>query len=325
MVRRYKFPLDLNDGSGEDNSYKGAILFQPYKIIPPQYSFTGTDQATRSTDNGDAEILSFANTAVEGANGLASSLLKGVEYPAAESCMLYLPPSIQVQDQVNLENVDLNIAGAGLEQALSSGQSGAAALKNYIEDVVSSVTDVFSANKSGDAARLIASRAAGGFGQPIAGAVASSLQTVQNPNTRVIFKSVNLREFSFTFKLLPKSKEESEEVKKIIHFFRRNLYPKTIKAGNLPVGYRFPNKFGITLSYGGRSMESLGHGKNLNFQKMYLRSFSTNYNPNNMVFFQDGNFTEIDMNMSFIESRALSFEDVSEEYRMNEDLNSLNV
>jgi hypothetical protein len=305
-MARYKFPLDLNSG---DTTYKGAILFQPYKVIPPAYSFAGSNQASRSTDASRRRLDSLTPPPVSGR--------AAIEYAASESCMLYMPPSIQIGDAVELENVDLGLAGQGLQNALNSGLGGAAALKEYVDNGVSSVTEIFSGNLSGDVARLAASRASGLFSDKVAGAVRSSLLTAPNPNTRVIFKSISLREFSFDFKMVPQSKKEADMIKNIIHFFRRNLYPKTINVGGsedgFPVGYRFPNKFGVTLSYGGKSMEDIGYGKSLNFQKMYLKGMNTNYNPTSMSFHKDGSFAEIDFSLRFTESRALTFEDISEE------------
>lgn len=317
-MARYKFPLDLNS---DDTTYKGAILFQPYKIVPPSYSWTGKDQSSRSTDGSTSLSLGSISSQKLGAVSSRGT----VEYADQESCMLYMPPSIQIGDAVQLENVDLGLAGQGLQNSLNSGLGGAAALSKLVDNGVSSITDVFNSNLSGDLARLAASRAAGGLGDKMAGAVRSSLQTSPNPNTRVIFKSVSLREFSFDFKLTPRSKKEADEIKAIIHFFRRNLYPRTINVGGsdggYPVGYRFPNKFGVTLSYGGETMEKIGYGKSLNFQKMYLKGMNTNYNPTAMSFHKDGSFSEVNFTLSFTETRALTWDDVSEESRDEADAN----
>ena len=76
-----------------------------------------------------------------------------------------------------------------------------------------------------------------------------------NPNTRVLFKSVALREFAFAFKFIATSPAEAEEIKEIIKLFRTELYPENINltVGNseVSIGYKFPNKFQINVEYDG--------------------------------------------------------------------------
>ena len=59
-----------------------------------------------------------------------------------------------------------------------------------------------------------------------------------NPNTRSLFKSVSLREFTFQFKFIPLSEQEHDHVISIIKFFRTELYPEdiTVDVGGVPDG-----------------------------------------------------------------------------------------
>ena len=63
-----------------------------------------------------------------------------------------------------------------------------------------------------------------------------------NPNQRVLFKRVNIREFAFNFTFVPvnagdgNSNEHGEVLQKY-------LYPEAIEAGGIKVGYKFPEKF----------------------------------------------------------------------------------
>lgn len=299
-ISRYTFPIHDRD------RVKGRILFQPYQQIPPAFD-TSKSEASRSTDNGGGEgdagiqkaFTTLSNSRIDYAR----------EVPERESCVLYLPPAIQVQDGVNLENVDLGTFGAGLEAALKSGSGPIEAAISAGTGSISSITDFFKGNLNGDAARAAATRVASGFGGATAGAISSALSTTPNPNTRVIFKSVNLREFSFDFRLLPKSEEEAQAIENIIFFFRKNLYPKTINLQGtnppIPIAYKFPNKFDISIDYGGRSLSN-----NIQFEKMYMRSFSANYNPTQQTFYAGGYFQEVQITMNFIESRALTYEDI---------------
>ena len=66
-----------------------------------------------------------------------------------------------------------------------------------------------------DTARFVAAKA-GKFGpQGIQTAVSVANQVSVNPNTRAVFNTVNLRAFSFTFKMIPNSAQEAQEIQKI--------------------------------------------------------------------------------------------------------------
>jgi hypothetical protein len=299
-MARLSFPIHDRD------KLKGSILFQPYQQIPP------------SIDTSKAEVQNSTDVANDAGGNIkklttilsTSKITAGQEVPLGESCVLYLPPSIAVQDGVNLENIDLGVFGAGLSNALSAGTAPAEALMRSGQNSITSLTDAFKGNLTTDAARAAASRLASGFGGATAGAVSSALATTPNPNTRVIFKSVNLREFSFDFKLMPKSIEEAQEIEDIINFFRRNLYPKTINLQGsnppIPIAYKFPNKFDISIKYGERNLS-----KNIKFERMYMRTFSANYNPTQQTFYNGGYFQEVQMTVNFVESRTLTYDDVA--------------
>jgi hypothetical protein len=144
----------------------------------------------------------------------------------------------------------------------------------------------------------------------VAGAFRSAGGVTTNPNTRVLFKSVGLREFSFAFKFLATSAREAEEIKEIIKLFRTELYPDTINipvgTSEISIGYRFPNKFQITVEYDGEEIAT-------RIKPCFLRDVSVTYNNTSMSMHEDGNFTEIEMSLSFQETRTLSRKDVEEE------------
>lgn len=314
MARKFQFPL------GDDKN-KAQIQFSTWQQIPPEFDTSVAEKAL-STDNQNAGTETSLPDGNKQAAELAGKLVSGArEIPTGESCLLYLPPSIQIADGVNLENVDLNVFGAGLEKGLSAGTGGVGdAIASGLNAGISSLTDAFKGNLNSDVARAAASRVAGGFGGATAGAVSSALKTTPNPNTRAIFKSVNLREFTFDFRMLPKTYQEAEEIRRIVHFFRRNLYPQTINmAGtDIPIAYKFPNKFQVNVLYNGKEISN-----DIKFEKMYIRNINTNYNPSQQSFYKGGHFQETNLTVSFIESRALTYYDIVHRAEWNQDeLNS---
>lgn len=298
------FPLSNQD------DYKGRIKFDVWKTIPPSLGKRSVSIVKSVVEGSDTELEGSGDTSLFDPRGRdqrgnsGGNLIGGSrEVRTGNMCSIYLPQSIQIQDGVALENVDLNVFGASLERGLRSGSGPLEALFNSTSETVGSITDFFKGNVSQDAARAAVSRLSGFASDTVSGAVRSALQTTPAPNTRAIFKSVNLREFSFSFNMIPKSKREAEEIKRIIQFFRTELYPETIEVGGIPVAYKFPNKFAISIEYDNKKVAT-------GILKSYLRNFQTNYNPSSMAFFEDGNFQEIQISMSFVEARTLEKKDI---------------
>ena len=222
------------------------------------------------------------------------------------SVKLYMPTGLAYRDTVNYENFDLGGMGGGAEAALKGGGSVA---KSIFDGGVQTLAAAFGGAANKDMASLATVKLASIAPDEIAGAFKSAGQVTSNPNTRVLFKSVNLREFAFAFKFIATSKKEAEEVKEIIKFFRTELYPENIKVpvpgGNnsISIGYRFPNKFKIEVLYRGKHIAT-------KIKPCFLRDVNVTYNPTVSAMHDDGNFQEVEMSLMFQESRTLAREDI---------------
>ena len=232
---------------------------------------------------------------------------------------LYMPMALNFRDNVGYENVDLGFSGGLIEGGLA-GNKNRGKLGETINSVLSGTGQTLGSlfgKQSGELATLAALQVnvvAKALGEGAVSAVRQAGGVRLNPNTRSLFKSVALREFAFQFKFIAKSFREAEEVKEIIQFFREELYPEDIEIpigdeGNMvSVGYRFPKKFQIDVLYDGKPVA----GK---IKPCFLRDVSVVYNPTNQTMHGGDNphFTEIDMSLSFTESRTLSRKDVVHE------------
>ena len=291
----------------DQDKYKGRIKFDVYETIPPDISQRTVNAARRFFGSSDNEIDG------NGGGNLSPRLDGKDDSPylnstrvrrTGNSCSIYLPQSIQISDGVTIENTNLGSFGAGIAGSIQSGSAPLEALINQTSDAVNSMADFFKGNLTQDAARAAAAKLSGAAGEGVSGAVRSALQTTPNPNTRALFRSVNLREFSFTFNMIPKSPQEAREITNIIKFFRTELYPESI-GSPVSYGYKFPNKFAISIEYDNKKIAT-------GILKSYLRTFQTNYNPNHMAFFEDGNFQETQISLSFVEARTLDKKDIVE-------------
>jgi len=225
------------------------------------------------------------------------------------SATLYLPQAIQITDQAAYSNTNLGIMGGATQAALSDGAAILPTLISEAKDTAASIVDVI-LNGRGDTrdlAKLAVNRASKMLpGQGMRGAVSSATRVSVNPNTRAIFDSIPLREFTFTFKMIPTSKEESRSIKHIIGFFRENLYPEVITMGDIPAGYKFPHVFTIDLKYKDKNIAT-------KILPSYIKTFNATYNASGMGFLEGGDFSEVDITMTFMESGTLHKELVQKE------------
>ena len=220
---------------------------------------------------------------------------------------LYIPAGLQFRDNVAYDNMQIGGMGAAAEAGLQSGKGAVNAL---LEQTGKTLGSAFGGAANADVAKLATVKLMSRFPDEIAGAFRSAGQVTTNPNTRVLFKEVALREFAFAFKFIATSPKEAEEIKEIIKLFRTELYPENITvpiAGSeISVGYRFPNKFQINLEYDNEEIAT-------RIKPCYLRDVNVTYNNTAMAMHSDGNFQEIEMSLSFQETRTLNRKDVEED------------
>lgn len=116
-----------------------------------------------------------------------------------------------------------------------------------------------------------------------------------NPNQQVMFDSIPLREFSFEFIFMPKSKQETDDVKEIIKAFKEFSRPRTVE-GTYGMIFVPPSIFEIDFRF-------------LNGRNQYVNkvadSVCTNveidYAPNGWSTHQDGSPVNIKMKLQFKE------------------------
>ena len=231
-----------------------------------------------------------------------------VELPTAGlKVSIYLPMALNFRDNVSYENTDLGMLGAAAEGGLSQGGGTMDMLKGVVEGTGGTLASVFEGGSDlGALAALQLNVTNKVLGEGVKAAAKQAAGVTLNPNTRSLFKSVAIREFAFQFKFIAKSKKEADEVRKIVKFFRTELYPEaiTVDVANtkVAIGYKFPKKFILTPMYNNQPI------KDTKILPCYLRDVSVVYNPTNQAMHggDDPHFTEIDMSLAFTETRTLT-------------------
>ena len=338
----YRFPYE------RQNDYVGIITFRPIRYFPPEVSSGAVKTLlTRSAGNG---ILSqLAN----GEQGIISSAIEGYKQAQTDpefardyyantpnlkqdpattedpngrasknvvdrnrGVILYLPASLQFDDTISYSDIGLGTIGAIGLAGMQSGAGAANSLARGLGEVTGSMASLLSGNVANQrGARLAASRLAEAapIGESGAAAVKSGLGATVNPNTINLFKSVNLREFRFQFKLIASSAQEALQIENIVKFFRTTMYPDTINFDggegglNVPVGYEFPDKFEISMKYNNNQVAT-------KILPSVLKSVSTTYNPSSMGWHVDGKASEVDISLNFGEERTLTRKDIINGY-----------
>lgn len=174
---------------------------------------------------------------------------------------LYMPPSVQVSDNVKFADKEIGLAATGIRDAVSKYTQNTGFL-NTLGSVASSIGTTAGA---GIASLLLS------VVDTVAGGAKSAIEiaagSVVTPHMELMFEGVQRREFTYTFTFTPRNARESEEVRKIVKEFRRAMYPeypiKGSQGGIQTRVMRFPSTFTIQYMYDG------GAGATLDFDDIY--------------------------------------------------------
>jgi hypothetical protein len=208
---------------------------------------------------------------------------------------LYMPTSIQISDGLTFENVNLS-------SALGMGIDAMGVVMNGGD--TSGVTDTIQAG--------VLQGVANGGGGLVAGAAAQALiqeGRVTNPRTQLLFKGPILRQFSFAHKLIPSNRAEAEDIYQMIKTIRKHSYPISDGMSSESESmFQFPDVFRVEM------VSSTGGGR-LKMSKIadtYCTAITTNYNPTSNAFYAGGYPSEIDIAMTFQETKTLSRADIEQ-------------
>lgn len=217
---------------------------------------------------------------------------------ALGSVTLYMPANLTVADTLSYDNADTGAGGELMKAGGSAGSFGEAA--DTLKDQSKGIMQTATASAVG-----AVSQSKGMAGGAASQAIIERGEVV-NPHTQMLFKAPALRQFQFNFKMMPRSRQEALECIDIVKFFRICAYPElaTPSTGKETVNmstFLFPDLFKITYMTNGRVNKHL-----IKIMESYLTSVTVNYNATSPTFFDDGMPSEIDLALTFQESKALN-------------------
>ena len=157
--------------------------------------------------------------------------------------LLPMPSNLQDGNSVSYNDSQMNSITAaaigGFTGAAKAGQakSGSDALEGVKKvfgatAVESGVAGLGMGNATDLATKYLAAQAVNIFGANVTLEQIMSRQTgeIFNPNMELLFSGPTLRAFKFQFKMMPRNRDESDQVKRIIRTFKKNMAPKTSQS-----------------------------------------------------------------------------------------------
>ena len=128
-----------------------------------------------------------------------------------------------------------------------------------------------------------------------------------NPNMELLFDSPQLRDFTFSFLLSPRSQKEAATIVKIIRFFKQGMSPIRSKSRlflRSPHTFRLAYKHKATQNDKDKDTnEPATDHKFLNkFKECAMNGFGVDYTPNGQYStYEDGSMTAYQVTMNFKE------------------------
>ena len=167
---------------------------------------------------------------------------------------LYMPPTINVSYTANYTDTEIGALGAKISDSLQQGTA-----KDAIKKLMSDDTK----DEMVDAATKALLAVAGGIPGAQGTRELFEMQQgfIMTNRMELAFKGLPKRGFQYTFKMIPKSEEEANEIKNIVDAFKINMLPEGMsvddKSGFTGKRLKIPNTFDIKYMYVGKENEYL--------------------------------------------------------------------
>ena len=253
---------------------------------------------SRGKSAGGASLIGTGVAAVTGAIVGATAVSNFVKYSSqlkpdtsfkiSDAIALYVdsPPTVKYAAQYS--NKDLGtIAGMA-----AGGASAVSSISGF-----------------GEGAAALAMQFAklpGALGVNVADVVSAAGKVSLNPFKEVIFEAVDFRAFNFKYRFFPKSRQEADNVEKIIKLFKFHMHPD---LSSNKLFFIYPSEFEIAYFF-----ES---NENTYFHKIkpcVLESMDVTYGGEQFSSFRDGKPTEINMTLTFRETEILTKKQIRDGY-----------
>ena len=178
------------------------------------------------------------------------------------------------------------IAASDIAMKAIGGEGAVDAAKSAIDTATGSSDEVKDALK-----QYFTGQATG-----VKGILARTEGKIINPNMELIFNSPQLRDFSFTWKMSPRSEAESIVIKKIIRMFKQSMAPKKTEA---ELFLRAPNTYKLQFIHAATRKE---HDFLPLIKECAMTGFNVNYTPDgNYATYRNSAMVAVELSFTFKE------------------------
>lgn len=290
-----------DDGSGnagltEESDY---VLFQFYEYKPPfNKNAIGGGSATGS--NAGTQFARDYNQAEQYKDA-------GDAYP---SIVMYMPEDVSTGFRGNWGGKAISTAGSNL--LASAGASGFDKIKSAAESLATAIGT--SKQIAGAAAIKKTVQAIGGDSLSNDDIFGSISGAILNPNTELLFSSVDMRNFQLNFKLVPRNGTEAKTCNDIVKTFKKCTLPK--RSPGKVFGFEGPSEFAsfigvpnlckVTFMKGSSEHDVLPR-----FKMCAVTQVDVNYTPDGVyATYSDGQPVAMTLTLNFQETKICFAEEV---------------
>ena len=220
---------------------------------------------------------------------------------------LYMPPGIKASYSAETGHSELGLAGmmAGTVSRAMSATNTEGMVSEFLKGIGGGMLT---------AARKMAIGVgeAAGLGD-IGGAITKVTATAENNFSEAVFERINPRQFSYTFQLMARNKQEALTIQKIIKFFKFHMHPELDEATGGRY-FRVPSEFEIHYAYNDQKNNYL-----YELSRCVCNSVEVDYGGDNFQTFrqfdsQGAAPVNISMSLTFTETTVLTKQEIAEGY-----------
>jgi hypothetical protein len=218
--------------------------------------------------------------------------LDGKKKPGTGFHQIYLPvqSGFSIGDAASFNTINVNGAGAVIQKVLEGEGTVKEKLSSNAKGVMDAIDTVAAKYIPGSSGDYVGLRSGKVF----------------NPNTNTTFEGNGIRNFEFSFKLVAKSQPEALMIQQIHETFRYFSYADlNTENSNLFLSYPCPwtIRF-VDMSSGEENPYIPG------IWSSYLTTVNSNFNSSANMYFSDNAPLEVDISLSFQETRVLNRNDM---------------
>ena len=219
-----------------------------------------------------------------------------------ESIFLPMPEGLTFSDTGEYATIDLGIIAAsggaeGLGKALDDVGETGSSISSLAGSLISQASSLNLAKTAAIAANYLAD-------SDTANLVKFATKKIMAPNKNTTFTGNAIRQFSFSFRLVGRYEDESQQIRKIHNFFRKYTYASGDGMNNVLLSY--PPLWSI------KFYDSIGTENEFipKLFECYLLSTTSAFNSDSNIYRPDGAPISVDISLQFQESRMLTRDDI---------------